>query len=62
LEKIRPRIAAISVGAHNDYKHPAAQTIRRLEAVHARILRTDLEGELILVSDGKRVTVVEEHQ
>jgi beta-lactamase superfamily II metal-dependent hydrolase len=57
LAKIKPEIAVISVGANNDYGHPTRQAMDRMEAVHARILRTDLDGEIVIKSDGKKVTV-----
>jgi competence protein ComEC len=44
LEMIRPRLAAISVGADNTYGHPAAATIARLRSVGAIVTRTDLDG------------------
>jgi len=56
LEKIHPRIAVISVGAGNDYGHPTRQAIDRLEGVKAEVVRTDLDGEVALRSDGEKVT------
>jgi beta-lactamase superfamily II metal-dependent hydrolase len=44
LDAIRPRLAAISVGADNTYGHPAAATISRLRGVGAIVERTDLDG------------------
>ena len=32
LRRLRPRIAVISVGDHNDYGHPRASTLRALDA------------------------------
>ena len=44
----------ISVGAHNDYGHPRADT---LAALHARpglaVYRTDESGRIVLESDGR---------
>jgi competence protein ComEC len=58
LMVLRPRIAVISVGAHNDYGHPRADT---LEALHTRsgldVYRTDESGRIVLESDGRRLTV-----
>jgi beta-lactamase superfamily II metal-dependent hydrolase len=56
LAKIHPRIAVVSVGANNDYGHPTRAALDRLEAVHAEVLRTDLDGEIVLVSNGEKVT------
>ncbi|MBI5543199.1 MAG: MBL fold metallo-hydrolase [Deltaproteobacteria bacterium] len=56
LEKVRPAVAVVSVGAGNEYGHPTRETLDRLEAVHARVLRTDLDGEIVFRSDGERVS------
>ncbi len=42
----RPRVAAISVGANNDYGHPSPTVISRLEAAGAAVLRTDEVGTI----------------
>jgi competence protein ComEC len=58
LEQIRPHIAVISVGKDNDYGHPTAATIGALSSVPGLALyRTDLDGRVIVESDGKRITV-----
>jgi competence protein ComEC len=41
-----PRAALISVGAGNDYGHPARGTLDALSAAGADVHRTDLEGDL----------------
>ena len=60
LAKIHPRIAVVSVGANNEYGHPTRETLDRLEAVKAEVLRTDLDGEIVLKSDGEHVTYTTE--
>ncbi len=52
LDAIRPRVAIVSVGAQNDYGHPAPATLARLRAVGARVFRTDLDGTISASSDG----------
>jgi competence protein ComEC len=44
LERIRPRLAVISVGAGNSYGHPTPGTLAALAAHHVPTLRTDLDG------------------
>lgn len=58
LAAIRPRAALISVGADNDYGHPAPQTIARLGALSARVYRTDRQGDLAVVVQGDGLAVV----
>ena len=53
LEKIKPKLAVISAGANNRYGHPASEVLEKLRAVGAKIRRTDLEGEIEVVSDGE---------
>lgn len=60
LEKLRPVLAVISVGAKNSYGHPAGDTLMRLEQVRTNILRTDLAGEVEVVTDGENIKVFTE--
>lgn len=53
LEKVQPALAVISVGASNRYGHPHPETLERLREVGIKILRTDLNGEIEIVSDGQ---------
>lgn len=52
---LRPRAAAISAGAGNEYGHPAAETLAALEGV--TVYRTDLDGDIEVVSDGRTFAV-----
>jgi len=57
LNTIQPRIAVISAGQGNRYKHPSQDTLNRLERIKAQVHRTDLEGTVTLVSTGRSITV-----
>jgi competence protein ComEC len=57
LEAARPRIAVISVGARNPFRHPSPEAVARLEASGARVYRTDRDGAVILETDGTVVRV-----
>jgi competence protein ComEC len=58
LERLRPRIAVISVGEGNDYGHPAAQALAALTArPELRVYRTDRDGTVVVESDGRTLTV-----
>ncbi len=54
LQEVRPRAAIISVGAENTLGMPATSTLERLRTADARVFRTDKDGEVRAVSDGKR--------
>jgi len=45
-------VAIISVGAHNDYGHPRAQTLAFLRADGYTIARTDQDGTVTVAADG----------
>ena len=58
LRVLRPRVAVISVGAHNDYDHPRPETLAALAAQPGlRTLRTDVNGRIVVESDGRTLTV-----
>ena len=57
LNVVKPEIAVISVGTGNRYGHPGDETLQRLAAVGATVYRTDLQGQLTLLSDQKTVKV-----
>lgn len=48
---VHPKVAVISVGK-NTYGHPSSEAITMLQSVGARILRTDKDGDIEVVSDG----------
>jgi len=55
IEAVNPDYAAISVGAGNQYGHPSLRIIRRYERAGAEVIRTDENGDIVFVSDGKEV-------
>jgi competence protein ComEC len=48
LDRIRPKLALISVGADNSYGHPTAATLAALAAHRVPTLRTDRDGTIVL--------------
>jgi competence protein ComEC len=58
LTAIRPAVALVSVGVGNPYGHPNAAMLDRLRRDGARVLRTDLDGDLAAVVDGQGLAVV----
>ena len=49
LEQVSGRIALISVGADNDYGHPAPSTLGALARHGFSVHRTDIEGDIAVV-------------
>ena len=49
LDAVDPAVALVSVGLGNDYGHPNAGAARRLATDGARVLRTDLSGDLAVL-------------
>lgn len=56
LRAVMPEYAVISCGKNNKYGHPTEQTLSRLSQAGARVLRTDLQGDIICTSNGKSVS------
>ena len=52
LRQVAPRLALISAGRGNRFGLPAADTIELLQRQGIRVLRTDLNGTIELISDG----------
>jgi competence protein ComEC len=57
LAAVRPRLALVSVGNGNMYRHPSASVMHSLAAHGAMTLRTDMLGTIILRTDGRRIEV-----
>lgn len=57
LAKVNPSYAVISVGEGNSYGHPAESTINLLKEYTNSIYRTDLNGTVIIRSDGVNIEV-----
>jgi competence protein ComEC len=57
--KVNPKIALISCGLYNIYNHPSDIVLRRLKRLGSEIYRTDLDGALILESDGKNISITD---
>jgi competence protein ComEC len=51
LKTVQPRVAVISVGAHNRYKHPSPKTLDALTAIGATVYRTDRDGDITVTVD-----------
>jgi len=52
LARVNPGIAIIEAGAGNTYGHPAPSTLANLDAAGATVYRTDLNGTIVVTTDG----------
>lgn len=57
LNKVNPKYAVISCGTNNIYGHPHNSTINKLKNNDIEIYRTDLNGTIIMNSDGTNITI-----
>lgn len=55
---VRPQYAIISVGANNDYGHPASSVIKRWKNSGAIVYRTDLNGNIIVKTNGYNLNIL----
>ena len=55
LKKVNPKYAIIGVGINNKFGHPSQSVIETLNKMNVEIYRTDLMGEIIIKSDGKKI-------
>ncbi|TSC94223.1 MAG: hypothetical protein CEN87_574 [Parcubacteria group bacterium Licking1014_1] len=56
LKSVNPEIAVISVGK-NSYGHPTSEVLQRLEDFGIKVLRTDKDGDIEIVSDGENINI-----
>jgi len=57
LEAVNPQLAVIQCGADNKFGHPDPTTLAMLEEHGVTVLRTDQNGTVEVVSDGRRYWV-----
>jgi competence protein ComEC len=57
LELVTPKAALISCGVGNSYGHPNADTMARLLKFTPYVFRTDEQGTVSLITDGKTLTI-----
>lgn len=61
LLSVKPKDAVISCGAGNRFGHPHEVTLKKLSRIGARLWRTDRDGTITIISDGKSYSVAKEH-
>lgn len=56
LDAVSPKYAVISCGEGNDYGHPHSETLNKLRQREIKVFRTDEQGSITVISDGKELT------
>ena len=58
LNEVLPDYAIISVGAGNSYGHPDDAVLSRLRDADVQVFRTDMQGDIVITSDGENITIM----
>jgi competence protein ComEC len=57
LDAVHPRIAVISCAKKNRYGHPAPETVDRLRGRHIALLQTQVDGSVMMATDGRHIDI-----
>lgn len=57
LREAMPEYAVISVGKDNSYGHPTEEVLSRLRDADVQVYRTDLQGDIVMISDGDNIGI-----
>ena len=57
ISAVSPDVSIIEVGAGNDYGHPHAEILDRLQKA-SKVYRTDLDGSIVVTTDGSTYTIM----
>lgn len=58
IAAVKPSITVISCGTGNAYGHPHEEALKLLKKEGSAVYRTDLQGDIVLRSDGKKVSAM----
>lgn len=57
INSVCPQYAVIGVGKDNKFGHPSDKTVERLREQGTKIYRTDVSGEIMIITDGNKVRI-----
>jgi competence protein ComEC len=57
LERTRPRLAIVSAGEDNPFGHPTPATLQTLTEFGVQIVRTDVDGTVVISAGGRSIRV-----
>ena len=58
VRALDPRIVLISCGRGNPFGHPVPRVLARYRAAQSEVFRTDLDGQIDLITDGETLSTV----
>lgn len=58
VDAINPQISIISCGLDNSYGHPHKEVLEDLLSRECDIYRTDIDGDIVVVTDGEKVNCI----
>jgi competence protein ComEC len=62
INAVNPQAAIILCGVNNDYHHPHPGTLKKYEQAKIKVYRTDLNGSVVVTTDGKQYQIKVEKQ
>jgi len=57
LNEVSPIVTLIQAGRDNRHDHPHEETLERMKKANTTVLRTDLEGDISILSDGNNLVI-----
>ena len=57
IDRVRPKIAILSVGKNNRYGYPSNMVIEKFKTKKITLYRTDLDGTIIIQTDGNIISI-----
>ena len=60
VEAVDPEVFVITVGEGNSYGHPHKETLSLLDSLDAEVWRTDLNGSIVVTTDGSEMQISSE--
>lgn len=57
LKAVDPKFGIIEVGKNNKFNHPSLRVLKRLERMNIKTYRTDMDGTIRILSDGRNLSI-----
>ena len=57
INAVNPKYAVIGVGKDNKFGHPSEKTLENLNDKKVKVYRTDISGEIVIITDGNNVRI-----